>query len=300
MTGQDDIAKVSLDSPTVLILGAGASRPYGFPLGSELKDQMIKSCSRPKARKVLLSAGFKDEIIGEIILALEGTYHPTIDIFLEKKTAFRSLGAHLIAYTLLAKERHRYLFPQKDWYANLYRLLDFESDTPDTGNLAIVTLNYERSLEHFLRKNIDFNCPDALLEVANDKLSRIEIVHAHGSFGPYPDVAYGQEPNAQGVVSAAAERIKIVSDRLDDSDAFRRARALIRDAANVVFLGFGYEPRTLALLFEDADPGTKTVLGTSYQLDKELEKSLTEFFSGRIKLGGKAVLCNAFFTAAFG
>ncbi len=31
-----------ISTPTVLILGAGASHPYGFSLGRELADQIIK------------------------------------------------------------------------------------------------------------------------------------------------------------------------------------------------------------------------------------------------------------------
>jgi hypothetical protein len=30
-----------LSEPTVLVLGAGASKPHGFPLGSELKNAIV-------------------------------------------------------------------------------------------------------------------------------------------------------------------------------------------------------------------------------------------------------------------
>ena len=32
-----------IETPTVLILGAGASKPYGYPIGSELKSRIISS-----------------------------------------------------------------------------------------------------------------------------------------------------------------------------------------------------------------------------------------------------------------
>lgn len=298
MPEEPDIPQLELGARTVFILGAGASSPYGFPLGSELKNQMIATCSSGRAIRELTKAGFDQEELTNIVRALRGTYHPTIDIFLEKKASFRTLGAHLIAFTLLPHEEHNALFPQNDWYGFLYGLLDFESETPDTSLISFVTLNYERSLEHFLRKNIDFNCPDRLMDLANQKLSQIEIVHAHGSLGAYPDVPYGQKPDA-AVLQTAAERIRIVSDSLDDSDDFRRARSLICEAASVICLGFGYEPRTMAMLFEDTDPADKRVYGTSFQLTDEREQNALEFFADKIHFSGRNIPADPFLRTIF-
>ena len=33
-----------IDTPTLFILGAGASVPYGFPVGAQLKRHIIKNC----------------------------------------------------------------------------------------------------------------------------------------------------------------------------------------------------------------------------------------------------------------
>jgi len=285
MSNVPDVPKVELKKPTVFILGAGASHPYGFPLGMELKAQMIARCSQPQARKILRSVGFDEDIIREMILALRGTYLPTIDIFLEKKTRFRSLGAYLIAYTFLPREKHDALFPQHDWYAFLYKFLNFESDSPSGSGISFVTLNYDRSLEHFLRKSIDFNCPDHLIDSAYAKLRQIEIVHAHGSLGEYPAVSYGHGPDSEEVLRSAAERIKIVSDSLDGSRDFQRSQRLVGEANNVIFVGFGYDPRTLNLLFKDCTPTEKNVFGTAFQLDEGQRRETGAFFSERIYLG---------------
>jgi hypothetical protein len=34
-----------IDTPTLFVLGAGASKPYGFPVGAELKEQIINNFS---------------------------------------------------------------------------------------------------------------------------------------------------------------------------------------------------------------------------------------------------------------
>ena len=35
-----------IDTPVVLVLGAGASRPYGFPLGTELREDALQPPER--------------------------------------------------------------------------------------------------------------------------------------------------------------------------------------------------------------------------------------------------------------
>src|SRR5205814_8426766 len=52
--------------PTVLVLGAGASAPFGYPVGSALTER-IKNELRPKQpgqlHHDLISAGFSDDLL---------------------------------------------------------------------------------------------------------------------------------------------------------------------------------------------------------------------------------------------
>ena len=177
-----------MESPTVFVLGAGASNPFGFPLGSELKNAMLNHLRNPDFRRVLHTAGFGNDLIKNFAIALGYSFHPTIDIFLEKKTNFREIGAYVIARSLMPLEHQlQNLFPQKDWYGDLFTAMDFENEEPDSSLLSIVTLNYDRSLEHFLLKNIDYNCQHERTDFCHAKRHKIEVVHAHGSLGEYPD-----------------------------------------------------------------------------------------------------------------
>ena len=144
--------------PTVFILGAGASKPFGFPLGPELKSHMLEQTNNAATRKSLVSLGFDESLINAFRDALRYGVHPTVDVFLERKQNFRELGSYLIASTIMPMESHGALFPQKDWYGFLFKRLAFESDMPHVSQLSVVTLNYDRSLEHFLTINIDYNC----------------------------------------------------------------------------------------------------------------------------------------------
>ena len=74
---------------------------------------------------------------------------------------------------------------------------------------------------------------------------------------------------------------------------------LIQAADTVIFVGFGYEPRTLAMLFEGGSSVDKRVYGTSFQLSDEREQNAIEFFKGRIHLGGRNIPAHGFLRSIF-
>ena len=126
-----------LNSKTVFILSAGASKPFNFPLGSELKQQMLSQLENEYNKKVLNSVDFDNRTIHEFHKALSYTSHPTIDIFLEKKRKFREIGAYVIAQALIPCENDLRLFPQRDWYGDLFTILDFENEQSDLSFLLL-------------------------------------------------------------------------------------------------------------------------------------------------------------------
>ncbi len=277
-----EIQPIDLNKKTVFVLGARASKPYGLPLGTELKTIMISGININHVN-TLAHNKFDNLLADNFAEALKYTSYPTIDIFLEKKSKFREIGAYAIAYTLLPLERTDYLFPQKDWYSHLYNVLDFENNKPNANNIVFVTLNYDRSLEHFLHKNIQYNCPDDLTQHATQKLATLKIIHAHGSLGRYPEINYGESFSVAGILKNAAEGIRITSDRLDDTNDFRDAQAAIRDAFNLVFIGFGYDQTTLKLLINNADLSNKRILGTTYNINDSTINFIHSFFHNKIE-----------------
>ncbi len=294
----EEIQPLDLNKETVFILGAGASNPYGLPLGLGLKSSMLDNLLNEHCRKVLISHEFEESLVEDFLESLSGTYHPTIDIFLDKKKKFRRLGSYLIAYTLLPLETHSELFPQKDWYGHLYSALNFEHELPHTDKITFVSLNYDRSLEHFLTQNIHYNCQDDAIQNAQSKLKCIKIVHAHGSLGPYPRIPYGADRAATEVLHTAADGIRIVSDKLQDSEDFQNAQSAIRDATNIVFIGFGYDLTTLALLMSSAtDLDRKRVLGTASGLRETEILIVKKFLNVEIETAPPAWVANDFINA---
>ncbi|MCK4255766.1 SIR2 family protein, partial [candidate division WOR-3 bacterium] len=275
-----------------MTLGAGASNPYGFPLGDELKDIILAQLNTtdPLIKKLNVSAA----LVNEFWKSLRSTFHPNIDIFLEKQTNFRELGSHILAITIMLLEHKSHLFPQKDWYGDLYNTLELENEESDTANLVIVTINYDRSLEHFLTGNINYNCQEDLKDLAHENRRKIKIVHAHGSLGKYPNVYYGPSPTDIEAVKNAAARIKIVSDRLEDSPDFKEAQVTISQAEHIIFLGFGYDVRILDTLLAKTDLKGKKIYGTTYKLDKKKRGFLADYFDNQITLGDNNQGCQAF------
>lgn len=283
----------NLKRPIVFVLGAGASKPYGFPLGDELKYLMLGRFKN-KTHNILQKLDFDADVIKEFQESLRYSTHPNIDIFLEKKYNFRELGSYLIAITIMPLEKHEALFPQKNWYGDLFDTLDFENEEPDTSNLAIVTLNYDRSIEYFLAKNIDYNCHTDLVNFAQEKRKKIKVVHAYGSLGKYPQVTYGTKPNDINALKNAAASIKIVSDRLEDSQEFQEAQRIISQANNIIFLGFGYNERTLGALLAKTVLKGKKIYGTTYRLDQEARNYVRNYFKNQITLGERNLGCQDF------
>ena len=288
---------LSLDEPTLFILGAGSNQYYNFPSGPDLKKRMIQNVQSGDFLDIAEQVDDLKEQCNPFAIALKDNRYLTIDEFMEQKQKWRNIGAHLIAYTLLPAEKrsHDIMFPQKDLYAVFYDLFRFEDEKPPPMDIAFITLNYDRSLEHFFHHNIFCNCKDDLEEAAYARLKEIPIVHLYESFGMYPQVKYGTDVMSTdgtgkrvpaGDFLDAAKNIKIISDDLSGSAAVKRAYKVTKRAKNIVFLGLSYDPRTLGLLiggiskekFKD-----KHVFGTTIDLPEDRKNDTDRFFEGQME-----------------
>ncbi len=159
---------------TVLILGAGASKPYGFPLGIELIGTInINTSTRNTSnlsrdnRQQLLEAGYTENEIHEFHTALERSIHPTIDAFLEDKPSHRELGAFAIAQALMPLENEANLFSGvRDWYPKLFHALNLKEADSTSDVSGIITFNCDRSLEHYLAETTRGTFEDKILDAA--------------------------------------------------------------------------------------------------------------------------------------
>ncbi len=238
---------------TTLVLGAGASRPYGFSLGRQLKDTIVERLKDAKStfHEILLACGFEHRVLREFGDRLDQSPLLSVDAFLERAPDCIEVGKHAIALQIAFEEaevRNSGLKPVDGhpcWYSELYRSYGNQLDDYRPDRLTIVTFNYDRSLREFFRRSLiaDFGCSS---EAALSHAVGVQGLHVHGYLG---DVPFGHIPTAPEL-RRAAERIFIVSDVPEQAPpALKTARHMILNKSRrVVFLGFGYLPLNIQRL----------------------------------------------------
>lgn len=240
-------------NPTVLILGAGASMDYGFPLGKGLRD-LVCSIKDDATAGIIQSAGYSLGSLFEFIGALRHSGFTSVDWFLEERPEYIDIGKAAIAASLIPFENPDKLFPpsapQKHWYELFLNVLDQPIGSFDSNNLSIITFNYDRSLEHYLFSTLRerYRSDERAVEVMN----QFPIVHVHGSLGDLIPLKssgreYNHELNPESIQIAASDII-IVGEASGETPEFEKARALLSEAKRIVFLGFGYHPESVKRL----------------------------------------------------
>jgi hypothetical protein len=271
-----------LRKTTAVILGAGASIPYGFPSGAELL-RMARGFDlrnlQSKLRDVQLEGDTE-----KLLAALKRTHDPSLDTLLELRPDITTVGKRLIAALLLEFEFNssfRFPEPKDDWLtlffselaANTKSLQDFVQNP-----LNFITFNYDRLLEHRLvgALSAHYGRPDSECIAA---LSKIPIVHVHGYLGPMPGfdgtsptVPFGPPPSNASrfgeLVPLAAEKIIIVHEAQANNPEYERARRLLQAVDQVVMLGFGYDATNLSRLELHRWKPNIPVWGTAYGLSE--------------------------------
>ena len=108
-----------ITKPTAFIVGAGGSRPCGFPLGRELRDQILdskqalarsKRTGQPRTYDVIKTLGLGLEY-GAFLRAFETCGYSSVDRFLERNPPYNKIGKLIIAAELLPCESNDRLFP---------------------------------------------------------------------------------------------------------------------------------------------------------------------------------------------
>jgi hypothetical protein len=147
-----------ITEPTVLILGAGASYPYGFPTAKQLKASICEAFANPDTTACRLLGDNSDFNRDAIFGFREAFYRsglPSVDAFLEKRADLLPIGKLAIAYGLIPFEDENMLYqltPGRGghWYEYLSEKLNTSFEDFGANSLSIITFNYDRSLEHYL------------------------------------------------------------------------------------------------------------------------------------------------------
>jgi len=272
---------------TVLILGAGASKPYGFPTGVELKNEILQ-----RNKSAILASAYErqgtpnynpfwrhildlygKERFSEFFEALRKSGKYSVDAFIEHRPIFTDLGKALIATELIKYEDERNLF-QRDggWYQYLYNRMNARLNEFSNNRVSVITFNYDRSLEQcfltYIQNDYDLSRKDAA-----QVLSSIPIVHLHGKLGELPEFSSSgyrryESKTTEEAVDICTDKIKIIhEDKFEGDEEFNRAHELITEAEVIWFLGFGFDNTNLARLgLPNLLKRPQQILGTTYGL----------------------------------
>lgn len=269
---------------TVFILGAGASRAFGehMPIGSGLADQISdrlyeefegRNDESPISNALRrLPGGLSGEhtrAASHIVGALQAK--SSIDELIDDWPNFPEVAqvgkASIAACILQAEQKTLLNLPlsrkadwgralrtlRETWAGQLFRAIGAAS-MPNAfqafHDTAFVTFNYDRCLEQFLLANF-IHSSGMMDRAAFNAMSNIEIHHAYGALGEILPSEHDSVETPYGsddvwAISRAATRIKTFSEEPGDVS---RIQSLILGAKRLVFLGFGYHPRNLDLLF---------------------------------------------------
>lgn len=268
-----------IKNDTVLILGAGASQVYGYPLGSDLRGKIIKLSQIPftwqsgttglhgfedtailgsdidKISYLSFNCGFHFEDISKFHQSLSASPRNSIDAFLQDRPEFLELGKVLISMAILSCEDMAFLRqsqPSKgNWYKYLFNIIADTWENFANTRLHVITYNYDRSFETYFIHALMETFGKSLEECLHVFNTRVNIVHVHGcvaDFPGFPDAKPYETALKGQYIKTAASRLKIIHEEKELTDNYEKVHALLNIASRVFILGFGYDARNLSRL----------------------------------------------------
>lgn len=252
----------------VLILGAGASVPYGFPTGNELRHwicdlwtnrDQISSANQSTDRSnrifhTLAQLDFGRNKVARIGQMLAESKLPSIDrLVFHRSAEVSEMARLLISASLLDSESHDALSNPRadgDWFQLLWSSLTAgRKSVADvaTGKLAVFTFNYDRSFEQLLFSacKATFGVDD---KVAAEFLAKIHIKHFYGATMKLPQATCAgvkfdcDRTRLHEAVEVAEKEIWLIDDeRKRQAAVFDGFLGVLEHANTVTFLGYGFD-----------------------------------------------------------
>lgn len=274
-----------LKKKTVLVLGAGSSFEFGLPAGEGLAaaiasavnfqsdglaithgDRTIWGVATDRGNRDVEAVFAAGQLVSRTLPLAR-----SIDALLynhgHNAHAVR-LGKLGIAACILRAERGSRLMWNRDqdpsaalhaiapsWLYKLFRFLwtGVRLDELETifERLSIINFNYDRCVEHFLARAIEI-AYDTSEARAQELIATLDIVHPYGQVGRLPwqrgsgaEASFGAEHFDLGRV---ADGIKTFTEQAHDLAEVENWRERLRQADQIVFLGFAFHPQNMELL----------------------------------------------------
>lgn len=275
----------------VVVVGAGASREFGLPMGNELKDRIAESCTVnwsggaffPNDSKIseavqmcaqLARVAPKEYLKGlqEISEALPLAI--SIDNYLDirkEDPIILQCGKIAIIRLILEAERSSNLFvregkslnfdPIKNtWIAEFFRVVTencmLEHIAARLAGITFVIFNYDRCIEHFF-----FHALQTYYRITPEKsaeiLSCVNFLHPYGTLGSLPwesekpGLEYGADIPTGELVELAKGILTFTESTLVPQSDLKQIQDAIASTPMLIFLGFAFHRINMRLLFSE-------------------------------------------------
>jgi len=295
---------MSIVNRLVVVLGAGASKEYDFPLGVDLLNAMRSDLTFrferyfnvPSSGDQLIFDALKKKFPESDVVRLNQHldaagkladvlhHYPSVDEaihFFSDRPEIIEVGKLAIARSIIGAEKDaaRLRFESGrakvadvgGWMPQLFSMvigsLTRQEIPAAFENISFVNFNYDRSLEHYL-----YNAIQSLgfaSEAAHAILSKVRIHRPYGSLGLLPwqnrnGVEFG---NASADLSRMASNIRTYTERDHSKSMLSEVHADLMNAAVVLFLGFGFHKQNMEMLrLEKRNRKTRSFV-TAYGID---------------------------------
>lgn len=252
---------------TVFILGAGASAPYGYPIGTGLRDDICLNFTSDMSALQEKPGGDYGELkqlmrdAPDFIDCFRNSRIKSIDRWLGLNGGYRDIGKLAIVNAIVKREdRSQIAFEGKekslDWFSVLFNEMMVGIAKPEHfayHRVYFITFNYDRVFEHLLYESFRNTFSRVPLEEINRILSNVDVIHVYGCIDEPPwkkgEYKYGDSYTLSYLIEAR-KRIKTVSESAASYvlTEFNKGGRLLRAAKRVFFLGFGYDSQNLEIL----------------------------------------------------
>jgi hypothetical protein len=233
---------------------------------------------------------------------------PSIDNFIDSHRGNKlvaEVGKLAIASAILRAERKSLLYVDPSnsfntinfksisdtWFTSFFQLLTLNTSAEDVSSrlskVCIVSFNYDRTLEHFLYCSLQ-NYYSMPATVAAAALSNLRIFHPYGSIGalPWQSDDYSAAPFGAQLPTTdllkLIQKLRTFTEGTDPSSSdIESIRSLMKNADQLVFLGFAYHELNLEVLFgsekESTNKPYKKVYGSAFGLsDSDIRAIATD------------------------
>ncbi|QDK37205.1 hypothetical protein [Bdellovibrio sp. NC01] len=282
---------------TTLILGAGASLPYGYPSGEKLVQDIIKRLEET------------DDVTGTLE-RLKKVRPYSIDEFINNNPDLRRHLLCIVTEVITKYEDINSLYSveaKDDIYRKIFNSIPLEK----FKDYRIITFNYDRSLEFALQEHLVkrmYRQPSHLIKAKYDEL---KVIHIHGRMPPLgfetdasSDLLFGYGKvverlndfgtqtdwptplawkRAQSKVLAEVWRWSESLNVVYDVGSLNvEAKKILEESTRIFFLGFGYHPLNMLKLGYDFRKvcSTKVIAGTTYGMPRTKLRELKRLSPG--------------------